>query len=91
MALLLESLTWSRLFIYSILFFFVSFAIDFIGQPRYPKQIPVLGYGRGWIAKFRNTLAYFTQHQSWIEEAYEKVRSDFSLRYAHTLLLTTMQ
>ncbi|KAH8797944.1 cytochrome P450 [Xylogone sp. PMI_703] len=69
---LLEALTWGRVFIYSILFLVVAFTLDFASQPRYPSQIPVLGYGKGWIAKFRNTFAYFTQHQSWIEESYEK-------------------
>ncbi|KAF5012048.1 hypothetical protein FDECE_1869 [Fusarium decemcellulare] len=70
---LLESVTFVRLFLYGALFLVVSFILDSVGQPRYPSKIPVLGHGsRGWLAKIKNSVAYFTQHQTWIGEGYEK-------------------
>ncbi|CAM1505774.1 Fc.00g114110.m01.CDS01 [Cosmosporella sp. VM-42] len=67
-----ESLTWARFFGYGALFLVASFVLDFASQPRYPKQIPMLGHGRGWWAKVKNSIAYFTKHQSWIKEGYVK-------------------
>ncbi|KAM5341603.1 hypothetical protein ACJ41O_014634 [Fusarium nematophilum] len=70
---IVDSLTFTRLFLYGALFLVISFILDSAGQPRYPPQIPVLGHGsRGWFTKIRNSFAYFTQHQSWIGEGYEK-------------------
>ncbi|KAF4459245.1 cytochrome P450 [Fusarium albosuccineum] len=70
---LLESVTFVRLFLYGALFLVVSFILDSVGQPRYPSKIPVLGHGsRSWFAKIKNSVAYFTQHQTWIGEGYEK-------------------
>lgn len=68
-----EFLTWGRLFAYGTLFLVVSFVYDFASQPRYPSEIPMLGHGRGWWAKVRNSVDYFTKHQSWISEGYTKV------------------
>ena len=42
-------LTWSRLFGYGALFLAISFLVDFARQPTYPKHMPMLGHGRGWV------------------------------------------
>ncbi|KAF5025787.1 hypothetical protein F66182_2120 [Fusarium sp. NRRL 66182] len=70
---LVNEITFTRIFIYGSLFFFAAFVLDSITQPRYPAEIPVLGLdSRKWFANFRNSIAYFTQHQAWIGEGYEK-------------------
>lgn len=70
---LLESLTWTRVFLYGALFLIISFIVDFTSQPKYPKEIAMLGHGRGWWAKVRNSIDYFTKHHDWITEGYVKV------------------
>ncbi|KAJ4270525.1 hypothetical protein NW762_002212 [Fusarium torreyae] len=70
---LIAEITFTRLFLYGSLFLIVSFILDSATQPRYPSQIPVLGHDpRKWFSKIRNSIAYFTQHQAWIGEGYEK-------------------
>lgn len=66
----------SRLFLYAVVFLVVSFIIDALSQPKYPTEIPVLG-SKGWFSKIRNSFAYFTKHQSWIDQGYQKVPSPF--------------
>ncbi|EEU38326.1 uncharacterized protein NECHADRAFT_34466 [Fusarium vanettenii 77-13-4] len=61
----------SRLFLYAVVFLVVSFIIDALCQPKYPTEIPVLG-SKGWFSKIRNSFAYFTKHQSWIDQGYQK-------------------
>lgn len=75
--------TVARIFIYASLFLLISFIVDTFTQPRYPTQIPVLGHGsQKWFSSIRNSIAYFTQHQNWIGEGYEKVlTSSISIHY----------
>ena len=70
---LLEGLTWGRIFVYGALFLVVSFILDFTSQPKYPREIAMLGHGRGWWAKVRNSIDYFTKHHDWVKEGYVKV------------------
>ncbi|KAF7551669.1 hypothetical protein G7046_g7655 [Stylonectria norvegica] len=72
LAELLEALTWGRIFGYGALFLLGSFIVDLASQPRYPKDIPMLGHGRGWWAKVKNSVAYFSKHQTWIKEGYQR-------------------
>ena len=72
----LASLTWTRVLGYGALFLVASFVFDTATQPRYPQGIPWMGNGGGgWLAKVRNSLAYFGQHRTWIQEGYHKVRA----------------
>jgi hypothetical protein len=75
---LYELLTWSRVFGYGTLFFAISFLVDFARQPTYPKHIPMLGHGRGWWAKVRNSFSYISNYHKWLNEGYEKVCSSQS-------------
>lgn len=66
--------TLTRIFLYGSLFLLISFIVDTLTQPRYPSQIPVVGHdSQKWFSSIRNSIAYFTQHQNWIGEGYEKV------------------
>lgn len=70
----LAQVTFLRVLFYGFLFLVVSFIFDFATQPRYPSDIPVLGHdSKKWFSRLRNSFAYFTQHQAWIGEGYEKV------------------
>ncbi|KAM0321757.1 hypothetical protein ACHAPQ_009277 [Fusarium lateritium] len=70
---IVAEVTLTRIFLYGSLFLLVSFLVDSLTQPRYPTQIPVLGHdSQKWFSGIRNSIAYFTQHQSWIGEGYEK-------------------
>ncbi|KAF5670230.1 hypothetical protein FHETE_4602 [Fusarium heterosporum] len=69
----IAEVTLTRIFVYSSLFLIVSFIVDTLSQPRYPSEIPVLGHDpKKWFSTIRNSIAYFTQHQKWIGEGYEK-------------------
>lgn len=71
---ILTEVTFTRVFLFGSLFLLVSFIVDLLTQPRYPSEIPVLGHSsEKWFSRIRNSLAYFTQHQAWIGEGYEKV------------------
>lgn len=71
---ILVQITFARVVLYSILFLLVSFIVDLLTQPQYPSDIPVLGHdSKKWFSRIRNSFAYFTQHQAWIGEGYEKV------------------
>jgi hypothetical protein len=71
---ILTEVTFTRVFLFGFLFLLVSFIVDLLTQPRYPSEIPVLGHSsEKWFSSIRNSLAYFTQHQAWIGEGYEKV------------------
>lgn len=71
---ILVQVTFARVVLYSILFLLVSFIVDLLTQPQYPSDIPVLGHdSKKWFSRIRNSFAYFTQHQAWIGEGYEKV------------------
>ncbi|KAI9150239.1 Cytochrome P450 monooxygenase iccF [Paramyrothecium foliicola] len=63
--------TWSRLFGFGTLFLAVSFLVDFARQPTYPKHIPMLGHGRGWWAKVRNSIAFIPNYHKWLNEGYD--------------------
>ncbi|CAG2016464.1 unnamed protein product [Fusarium graminearum] len=70
---ILVQITFARVVLYSILFLLVSFIVDLLTQPQYPSDIPVLGHdSKKWFSRIRNSFAYFTQHQAWIGEGYEK-------------------
>lgn len=70
----LTEVTFTRVLLFGSLFLLVSFIVDLLTQPRYPSEIPVLGHSsEKWFSRIRNSLAYFTQHQAWIGEGYEKV------------------
>ena len=74
LAEILAQLTLARVFVLSILFLVISFIFDLLSQPRYPDSIPVLGHdSKKWFSTIRNSFAYFTQHQAWTGEGYEKV------------------
>ena len=71
---ILAQVTLLRVFVFSFLFLVISFIFDLLSQPRYPGSIPVLGHdSRKWFSTIRNSFAYFTQHQAWTGEGYEKV------------------
>ena len=71
---ILAQVTLLRVFVFSILFLVVSFIVDLLNQPRYPDSIPILGHdSKKWFSTIRNSFAYFTQHQAWTGEGYEKV------------------
>ncbi|KAF5628266.1 cytochrome P450 monooxygenase [Fusarium tjaetaba] len=70
---ILTEVTFTRVLLFGSLFLLVSFIVDLLTQPRYPSEIPVLGHSsEKWFSRIRNSLAYFTQHQAWIGEGYEK-------------------
>lgn len=70
----LASLTWTRILGYGVLFLVASFVFDTATQPRYPRGIPWMGHGGGgWLAKVRNSVSYFGQHRTWIQEGYQRV------------------
>ena len=71
------SLDLSRLLLYGVVFLVVSFIVDALSQPKYPPEIPILGF-KGWFSKVRNSFAYFTKHQSWIDQGYQKVSPPLS-------------
>ncbi|KAK7408410.1 hypothetical protein QQX98_009395 [Neonectria punicea] len=69
----LASLTWTRILGYGALFLVASFVFDTASQPRYPGDIPRMGDGgSGWLAKVRNSMAYFGRHRTWIQEGYQR-------------------
>jgi len=71
---ILAQVTLARVFVFSFLFLVISFIVDLACQPRYPDSIPVLGHdSKKWFSTIRNSFAYFTQHQAWTGEGYEKV------------------
>ncbi|KAE8828204.1 hypothetical protein PTNB85_07390 [Pyrenophora teres f. teres] len=43
----------------------------FVTAPRPPNSLPWIGYGKGWIAGFRNFIAV-TKNKDWVAQGYEK-------------------
>ncbi|KAF4451745.1 hypothetical protein F53441_5307, partial [Fusarium austroafricanum] len=70
---ILTEVTFTRTVLFGSLFLLISWIADSLTQPCYPSEIPVLGHdSKKWFSKIRNSLAYFTRHQAWIDEGYEK-------------------
>lgn len=54
-----------------ITYVFVATAYNFITAPTPPTSIPWVGYGKGWIAGFRNFTA-LTKSKEWLMAGYDK-------------------
>ncbi|GKT51031.1 uncharacterized protein ColSpa_11212 [Colletotrichum spaethianum] len=70
-----ESLTPGRVF-GSLFFVFVGLLVlDHISKPTYPENIPVVGYGKGTLARIKNFYYYIFRYRDWVIEGYHKVRA----------------
>ncbi|KAB5566686.1 cytochrome P450 [Coniochaeta sp. 2T2.1] len=68
----LETLTTGRVVAAVFLFFLGAFVVDFTWKPRYPAQLPRIGYGDGVIGTVRNWMGYVLYFNDWVAEGYEK-------------------
>lgn len=50
---------------------------SFVGlarMPVYPRDLPRVGFGDGFLATIENWFDYVTRYNSWVSEGYEKVK-----------------
>jgi len=64
--LLWESMTAGRVAAAVWVFLVVSFIVDFTSKPRYPKSLPKVGYGDGFIGTLRNWTGYIISYNDWV-------------------------
>ncbi|KAI8245529.1 Cytochrome P450 monooxygenase gloP [Colletotrichum sp. SAR 10_96] len=71
-AYITDSLTPGRVF-GSLFFVFVTLLIlDHTWKPTYPENIPVVGHGKGTIARIKNFYYYIFRYRDWVIEGYQK-------------------
>lgn len=71
---LFDGLTAGRAIAALCLFFLGAFIVDFTWKPRYPAELPRMGYGDGVVGTMRNWIGYVLYFNDWVAEGYEKVR-----------------
>lgn len=54
-----------------ITYILVATAYNFLVAPKIPTEIPCMGYGKGWLARARNSIAV-TKSKEWVLSGYEK-------------------
>lgn len=52
-----------------------SLIIDFAWKPRYPKSLPRVGFGDGFLGTLKNWFYMATRYNAWVAEGHEKVRT----------------
>ncbi|KAK1633273.1 cytochrome P450 [Colletotrichum phormii] len=67
-----ESLTPGRVFGSLFLVFVGLLILDHTWKPTYPENIPVVGYGKGTVARFKNFYYYMFRYRDWVIEGYKK-------------------
>ncbi|KAI1121476.1 ent-kaurene oxidase [Nemania abortiva] len=55
-----------------MIFFLMGILLQYISHPRYPDEIPDVGYGRGFLGYLKNNIGYFIYQRKWILEGYQK-------------------
>lgn len=71
----IESLTPGRVVAGLALFFAGSLVVDYTWKPTYPKEIPMVGHGRGFVPTIRNFFGYMSNYRNWIIDGYDKARA----------------
>ncbi|KAH8903432.1 cytochrome P450 [Coniochaeta sp. PMI_546] len=69
---LLDALTTGRVITAVCLFFLGAFIVDFTWKPRYPAELPRIGYGDGVVGTMRNWIGYVLYFNDWVAEGYER-------------------
>ncbi|RYP42598.1 hypothetical protein DL767_000122 [Monosporascus sp. MG133] len=69
---LLDTLTCGRVLGCCVLLVIAGFVLDYATLPRFPEDMPAVGYGRGLWAHLRNNIAYFSSQRAWINDGYVK-------------------
>ncbi|KAI3536949.1 cytochrome P450 [Colletotrichum paranaense] len=67
-----ESLTPGRVFSSLFIVFVGLLILDHTWKPTYPENIPVVGYGKGTVARFKNFYYYMFRYRDWVIEGYKK-------------------
>lgn len=70
-SLLIEHLSFTNVAITATISFVISIVVSFIRAPKYPESIPWAGYGKGWIAAFRNAIGFFAEETQWMQNGYD--------------------
>lgn len=69
---ILERISLGRVVGGVFIFVVISFVVDFLQQPSYPKSLPRVGYGSGPIATVKNWFGYVFKFPEWVDAGYQK-------------------
>ncbi|TDZ16937.1 Cytochrome P450 monooxygenase gloP [Colletotrichum orbiculare MAFF 240422] len=71
-AYIVEGLTPARVFASLFLVFVGLLVLDHTWKPTYPSNIPVVGHGKGTVARIKNFGYYVFRYRDWVIEGYHK-------------------
>ncbi|KAF1980342.1 cytochrome P450 [Bimuria novae-zelandiae CBS 107.79] len=57
-------------------YFAVTIALNFLRAPKYPDELPWVGYGKSWSASIKNFFEGFTKCRDWLQDGYKKYHKE---------------